>query len=95
MSGIHAIKAAYLLLGIDTKTKQIYKLIEVGNDGTVTAKVYVRILTKSQISSATNLNLMLMIQLRLATMVGRHPASRPNGRIFGITRNQNPSCTHA
>ena len=29
-------QAAYLLLGIDTKTKQIYKLIEVGNDGTET-----------------------------------------------------------
>ena len=29
-------QASYLLLGIDTKTKQIYKLIEVGNDGTET-----------------------------------------------------------
>ena len=29
-------QAAYLLLGIDTKTKRIYKLIEVGNDGTET-----------------------------------------------------------
>lgn len=27
---------SYLLLGIDTKTKNIYKLIEVGNDGTET-----------------------------------------------------------
>ena len=29
-------QAAYLLLGIDIKTKRIYKLIEVGNDGTET-----------------------------------------------------------
>jgi outer membrane lipoprotein-sorting protein len=29
-------QASYLLLGIDTKTKNIYKLIEVGNDGTET-----------------------------------------------------------
>lgn len=29
-------QASYLLLGIDTKTKKIYKLIEVGNDGTET-----------------------------------------------------------
>jgi outer membrane lipoprotein-sorting protein len=29
-------QASHLLLGIDTKTKQIYKLIEVGNDGTET-----------------------------------------------------------
>ncbi len=29
-------QASYLLLGIDTKTKNIYKLIEVGNEGTET-----------------------------------------------------------
>ena len=29
-------QASYLLLGIDTKTKNIYKLIEIGNDGTET-----------------------------------------------------------
>ncbi len=29
-------QASHLLLGIDTRTKQIYKLIEVGNDGTET-----------------------------------------------------------
>jgi outer membrane lipoprotein-sorting protein len=53
-------QASYLLLGIDTKTKNIYKLIEVGNDGTETTltigsfKTNVEIPTNTFVFSASD-----------------------------------------
>ena len=46
-------QAAYLLLGIDTKTKQIYKLIEVGNDGTETTLTIGSFKTNIEIPTST------------------------------------------
>ena len=46
-------QASYLLLGIDTKTKQIYKLIEVGNDGTETTLTIGSFKTNSEIPTST------------------------------------------
>ena len=53
-------QASYLLLGIDTKTKNIYKLIEVGNDGTETTltigsfKTNIKIPTNTFVFSASD-----------------------------------------
>jgi len=44
-------QAAYLLLGIDTKTKHIYKLIEVGDNGTETT-LTVRSFTPNKVLAA-------------------------------------------
>ena len=46
-------QASYLLLGIDTKTKKIYKLIEVGNDGTETTLTIGSFKTNSEIPTST------------------------------------------
>ena len=46
-------QAAYLLLGIDTKTIQIYKLIEVGNDGTETTLTISSFKTNIEIPTST------------------------------------------
>ena len=46
-------QASYLLLGIDTKTKKIYKLIEVSNDGTETTLTIGSFKTNSEIPTST------------------------------------------
>jgi outer membrane lipoprotein-sorting protein len=46
-------QAAYLLLGIDTRTKRIYKLIEIGNDGTETTLTISSFETNIQIPKNT------------------------------------------
>ena len=46
-------QASYLLLGIDTKTKNIYKLIEVGNDGTETTLTIGSFKTNTEIPTNT------------------------------------------
>ena len=46
-------QASYLLLGIDTKTKKIYKLIEVGNNGTETTLTIGSFKTNSEIPTST------------------------------------------
>lgn len=46
-------QAAYLLLGIDTRTKRIYKLIEIGNDGTETTLTISSFKTNIQIPKNT------------------------------------------
>jgi outer membrane lipoprotein-sorting protein len=46
-------QAAYLLLGIDTRTKRIYKLIEIGKDGTETTLTISSFKTNIQIPKNT------------------------------------------
>ena len=46
-------QAAYLLLGIDTRTKRIYRLIEIGNDGTETTLTISSFNTNVQIPKNT------------------------------------------